>query len=107
MSFDQFVEWMKFSSCTCTRALPHRYQLDWFVSPHGDILVDFIGRYESLQSDWAKIAARLNANPHLPKKRVNTERERDYSKYYSDRTKRIIAERFAVDIEYFGYKFGD
>jgi hypothetical protein len=43
----------------------------------------------------------------LPQRNVNLLRSRDYTTYYSERTRRIIAERFAVDVEYFGYKFGD
>lgn len=108
ISFEQFVEWMRFASCTCIHPVPHRYQLDWFVSPHGDVIVDFIGKFENLASDWAKVAARLGiADADLPQLNVNPDRSRDYASYYSEKTKRIVAERFAVDVEYFGYKFGD
>jgi hypothetical protein len=107
MSFDDFVDWMKFASCTCMHPVPHRYQLDWFVSPHGDVIVDFIGKFENLSSDWQRIATRLGINQTLPKLNVNSDRAPDYTRYYSERTKRIVAERFAVDIEFFGYKFGE
>ena len=106
LSFDQFIEWMKFASCTCIHPVPHRYQFDWFVNPNGDVIVDFIGKYENLLDDWNKISAKLGINSELPKTNVNPERIRDYTEYYSDKTKKIISERFAVDIEYFGYKFG-
>ena len=106
MSFEQFVDWMKFASSTCIHPVPHRHQLDWFVNPHGDVIVDFIGKYENLQTDWAKIAGKLGIQVALPKVKVNPDRMRDYTKYYSENSKRIISERFAVDIEYFGYQFG-
>jgi hypothetical protein len=38
---------------------------------------------------------------------VNTARARDYASYYSEKSRRIVAERFAVDVEFFGYKFGE
>ena len=108
LSFEQFVEWMRYASCTCIHPVPHRYQLDWFVSPHGDVIVDFIGKFENLASDWAKVAARLNiAAAPLPMLNVNADRPRDYTSYYTERTRGIVAERFAVDVEYFGYKFGE
>jgi hypothetical protein len=108
MSFEQFIDWMKYASCTCVHPVPHRYQLDWFVNPHGDVIVDFIGRYESLAADWAKLAERLGVpGAALPRLNVNVTRNRDYTTYYSERTRRIVAERFAVDIEYFGYHFGE
>jgi hypothetical protein len=107
MRFDEFIEWMRFASSTCIHPVPHRYQLDWFVSPHGDVIVDFIGKYENLESDWAAISARLGIATKLPRLNVNAERIRDYASYYSEKTRRIVAERFAVDIEHFGYKFGE
>jgi hypothetical protein len=107
MTFDEFIDWMKFASSTCLHPVPHRYQLDWFVSPHGDVLMDFIGRYESLEADWGKVAAHLGIGAfQLPRLNVNAQRARDYTSYYTDRTRRIIADRFAVDVEYFGYRFG-
>jgi hypothetical protein len=87
--------------------VPHRYQLDWFVSPHGDVLADFIGRYENIAADWEQIAARLGISQKLPRLNVNPERQRDYASYYSPRTRQLIADRFAVDVEYFGYRFGE
>ena len=107
MTFDDFIEWMKFSSCTCIHPVPHRYQLDWFVNPHGDVIVDYIGKYENLQDDWATISSRLGIDRELPQVNVNRNKTRHYTEYYSRKTRNTIYERFAIDIEYFGYKFGD
>ncbi|MCB1762921.1 MAG: sulfotransferase family 2 domain-containing protein [Gammaproteobacteria bacterium] len=106
MSFDEFVRWMKFSSCTCLHPLPHRFQLDWFVDPHGEIIVDYIGRFERLAADWEVIARKLGVEPNLPRKNVNSSKTRHYTEYYTPATRRIIESRFAVDIDYFGYEFG-
>src|ERR1044071_5522282 len=54
MTFDEFIDWMKLASSTCMHPVPHRYQLDWFVNPHGEVIVDFIGRYENIERDWAQ-----------------------------------------------------
>ena len=106
MSFDEFIDWMKYASSTCVHPVPHRYQLDWFVDGSGNILVDFIGRFERLEDDWDIIRRRLDITTELPKLNINLDRQRDYTKYYTERTRKIVNDRFAVDIEYFGYNFG-
>jgi hypothetical protein len=106
MSFEEFVDWIQYSSATCIHSSPHRYQLDWFVDGNGKILADFIGRFERLEEDWAFIAHKLGiATQILPHRRANP-RARHYTEYYHARTREIIAQKFRVDIEHFGYEFG-
>lgn len=104
MSFEEFIEWLKFSSATCLHPLPHRYQLDWFVDQNGDMIMDFIGRFERLQTDWNSISTRIGLLQELPHLNKNSARPH-YSKYFNEKTRQIIADRFCVDINYFGYKF--
>jgi Sulfotransferase family len=105
LSFEQFVDWIQFASSTCIHSSPHRYQLDWFVDGSGNVLADFIGRFERLETDWGTIAQRLGITETLPHKRENP-RARHYTEYYNDKTREIIASKFKIDIDYFGYEFG-
>jgi hypothetical protein len=107
MTFDEFVAWAKYSSSTCRHPVPHVNQLDWFVDPHGNVLVDFIGRFEKLRDDWSIICQKLGLAQELPHKNMNPRRDRHYTEYYTETTKKIIENRFKVDIEYFGYEFGN
>ena len=107
MSFEEFIEWMKYASSSCRHPVPHRYQLDWFVDPSGDVLVDFIGKFERLDDDWATVAAKLKIDTPLPKLNVTATKHRHYTEYYNNKTRDIINTRFAVDIEYFEYEFGN
>ncbi|MBV9010049.1 MAG: sulfotransferase family 2 domain-containing protein [Verrucomicrobia bacterium] len=104
MSFEQFVDLIQYSSATCIHSSPHRYQLDWFVDPDGKVLADFIGRFERLEEDWAFVASKLGTTQPLPHWRANP-RARHYTEYYNSRTRDVIANRFRVDIETFGYQF--
>jgi len=106
LTFEEFVAWIKYSSSTCIHPVPHLNQLDWFVDPHGNVLVDFIGKFESLQSDWVKISKKLGLTQELPHKKKNPRRGKHYTEYYSVATEKIIEDKFRVDIEYFGYEFG-
>lgn len=105
MTFDEFVDWIQYSSSTCIHSSPHRYQLDWFVDGSGNMLADFIGRFEKLETDWAFVAQKLGLTGSLPHKRANP-RQRHYAEYYTARTREIIANKFKVDIERFEYEFG-
>ena len=104
MAFDEFVDWIQYSSATCVHSSPHRYQLDWFVDPNGNMLADFIGKFERLEEDWAFVAKKLGLNENLPHQRPNP-RARHYTEYYTPRTRDVIANKFKVDIERFGYEF--
>lgn len=105
MSFEDFVRGIEFSSATCPHSSPHRYQLDWFVDANGRILADFIGRFERLAEDWKLVAERIGAPAELPHERANPDK-RPYPEYYNAETRRLIGEKFRVDIERFGYEFG-
>ena len=104
MSFEEFVNWIGYSSSTCIHPVPHRNQLDWFVDPHGNVVVDFIGKFESLQEDWAFVCKKTGIEKQLPHKNRNP-REKHYTEYYTSSTRNIVADKFKIDIEYFGYKF--
>jgi hypothetical protein len=104
MSFDEFVEWIKYSSSTCNHPVPHTNQLDWLVDPHGNILVDFIGRFVSLADDWKQVAKKLKVTTELPHKNKNPNKNH-YSEYYNTKTRDIIARKFCIDIEHFEYTF--
>ena len=71
MSFDEFVDWINYASATCIHPALYRYQLDWFVEPHGNILVDFIGKFEKLETDWHYVSEKLGIEQVLPKLNVN------------------------------------
>ena len=105
MTFEQFVDWIQYSSATCIHSSPQRYQLDWFVDPNGAVIADFIGKFERLDEDWEFVAKKLGISETLPHRRPNP-RERHYTEYYNTRTRDLIATKFRIDIEHFGYEFG-
>ena len=80
-------------------------QVDYLKDLDGTILVDFIGKYENLQEDFEEVCRRIGIKiPALPHKRQARDRE-DFRNYYTDLTAQMVRERFAEDIEIFGYRF--
>jgi hypothetical protein len=105
-SFEEFL-------LICTDAVPTanttesavRPQWHYFADEQGKQIVDFIGRFENLQQDLDIVATQCGL-PLGPPGLFNTARiKRDYREFYTPVLRDLIAERFSVDIEKFGYSF--
>lgn len=66
--------------------------------------LDFLGRFETLESDINIIAKALDITdlvlPHINKKDRS-----HYREYYTPETKRIVEDLFKLDLEHFNYEF--
>ena len=79
-------------------------QSEFILSDSGDLLVDFVGRYETLAQDFATVCSRIGIDGALPHNNRST--HRDFREYYTPETRDLVAEAYKDDIDFLGYEFG-
>lgn len=68
-------------------------------------MVDFVGRFENLESDFAAICERLGLRGTVLPHENRSQGRRAYREYYTAETRDVVARYFERDIKRFGYAF--
>lgn len=101
-SFDNFVcNWM--SEENIYRNALFTPQVTFLKDTFGRIDMDFVGRFENLEADFNKVAAKLEIAAELP--HLNQSHAEDYQTFYSADSQAVIARLYAEDIKEFDYSF--
>jgi hypothetical protein len=79
------------------------FQQNYVTDAGGGVIVDFIGYFERLNEDFARVCARIGVQAELP--HANSTNHSDYRTYYTPATRERVAQIFRRDIELFGYEF--
>ncbi len=101
-NFEAFIDWSVREAAPFPKGIT-KLQADMLTGTDGQLLVDVIGRYETLREDFARICRHVGIDAALP--HLNRSRHRDYRTYYTDRTRALVAEHFRLDIDLLGYTF--
>jgi hypothetical protein len=89
------------------RARPYfaseRGVLPFITDKEGKLLVDFVGRVEQIDLDFAHVCRQIGIEAKL--QRVNDAPRAHYREFYTPETRDLVAREFAREIEMFGYEF--
>jgi hypothetical protein len=95
-TFDAYLDWQ-------INTKGAELQSEFVLSESGDMLVDFVGRYERLAEDFAAVCDRIGIECCLP--HVNRSSHGDFRDYYTPDMRELVEEVYKADIELFGYQF--
>ena len=99
-SFQEFIKSDNFNTAVINQQ--HFKAMTYYL----DGGLDFIGRFENLQGDFDTMCDKIG----MPKQKLphkNKSNHKHFTEYYDKETKQIVAEKYAKDIEVFGYEFGE
>lgn len=95
-NFEKYIRWR-------VQEAP-RLQKEFVCDPNGDVIVDFVGRFENIDTDFNTVVNKLKIkNCRLPK--TNSTVRKPYREYYNEETKELINRAFADDIQFFNYTY--
>ena len=103
VSFEQFVmEWL--NDETIYSYIHFIPQLDFLQDEQGNCPLDFIGRFENLNEDFAEISKSINSKSKL-KHLNNTSRKITYKDVYTEEMIIKVSNLYKQDIDFFNYSY--
>lgn len=108
ISFEEFCKNHIYASDTCRHPTLHQNQLDWLCDENGQCIMDYVYRLEDFDLAINEIAERTNGRVQPERKNANrnpNSDSRSYRDLYTEETRKLIAQRFEKDIDYFKYIF--
>lgn len=76
---------------------------DFMCDEKGNIIIDFIGRYENLDADFEKACKAIGIKNKLP--HLNKSDHDNYRQYYTNETQKIVEGWVKKDLEMFNYDY--
>lgn len=80
------------------------YQSNMLCDGNGELLMDFVGKLETLDADWRTVCEKIGiAHQTLP--HINVTKRKPYQDYYDQAGIDLVAKHWAREIELFGYSY--
>jgi len=79
-------------------------QMNCITDDHDDVAVDFIGRFENINEDFAEVCKKIGI-PSVNLPLLNTSPHQPYWEYYDDESREMIFRKYNREINHFNYTF--
>ncbi|MEQ8573004.1 sulfotransferase family 2 domain-containing protein [Fulvivirga sp.] len=104
MTFEQYVKWKLLKKYDEIDPFNNNRGLSsWFTDESGNLLVDYVGRFENFSDEFQYFCQQIGVKATLP--HLNQSKFNDYRKFYTDELAVLVEQYFKLDIETYGYKF--
>ena len=80
-------------------------QCEFVLDDAGELIVDFVGHFETLAEDFGTVCEHVGIESALPHRNRST--RTDFRDYYTPETRALVADAYRGDIEFFGYEFDE
>lgn len=88
----------------CYQPLVPQYK--FLCNDQGDLIMDFVGRFESLQHDFDRACEKAGIHKYKLEFKNKSQRSGSYVDHYDSETKKLVSDLFEKDIDLFKYSFG-
>lgn len=78
-------------------------QYQFITDSNGELIVDYVGRLESINKDMDVIFNRIGIKATI--EHTNATKHQHYSHYYDDESREMVSELYSSDIRMLGYAF--
>jgi hypothetical protein len=85
------------------RQVHMRPQVDWLCDESGRVMVDYLGRFESIESAYVDLGRRFGVTLPVPS-HENKSQHRRYETYYDEKLRSVVARAYRADFERLGYQ---
>ena len=102
--FDEFVNHEIF---TGVEFVARYTQFAYLTDEAGNLLVDFVGRYENLAQDFYEVVGTIGVPLMiLPKRNITKDKVHgSYREYYSPVSRHLVERKYKKDLEFFEYEY--
>ncbi|WP_299228475.1 sulfotransferase family 2 domain-containing protein [uncultured Psychroserpens sp.] len=102
-SFEDFVlNWV--TKANVYKKIHFMPQYEFLIDVSGELNMDYIGRFETIETSYKDIAAYLGIDTVLEKRNI-TKNKKQYFEQYTEKMITIVSDVYQRDIEEFGYTF--